>query len=171
MSDYKYALILINSIENMSLRLVFRQVMRKFNEEEYNLSPGSLNYHHPYIGGLHKHNLEVYENTVVFSRLYNLTWREKDILKGCSIIHDLFKIQSYNTVKRVDHIVEMVNLLEGLREADNDEDISTIIGIMETHHSTIEFGSIREPETDLEKVFAISDYTSAHVNNKYTNKN
>lgn len=159
--------------ESQSLNQYFFSNPDFVNKFKYGI--GGLNQHHNYRGGLLEHTLNVVYLTKVLAYRYDCRFKEIAIL--AAKLHDMGKIQEYNTEgpfkvtmrgEMEGHIVIGMGMLEEAFKAGGSiysEDFKhRIRGCIVQHHGKVEYGSPKAPNTEEAYIVHFADYVDATMN-------
>lgn len=143
--------------------------------EKFKNGIGGLRQHHNYIGGLAEHTLNVMYLAKTFAYRYDC--RNKDIAILAAKIHDIGKIEEYNTDgpfsvtmsgEMEGHIVIGISMLEKafLEGGDiySEEFKHRIKACVVQHHGKVEFGSPKVAKTEEAFIVHFADYVDAMLN-------
>jgi 3'-5' exoribonuclease len=143
--------------------------------EKFKKGIGGLSQHHNYLGGLAEHTLNSMYLAKTMAYRYNC--RHKEIAILGAKLHDIGKIEEYNTdgpfsvSMRGDmegHIVIGTTMLENAFRDGGDiysEDFKMRIkGCIIQHHGKMEYGSPKVPKTEEAFIVHFADYVDALLN-------
>lgn len=175
---------IINELEQISLEEFKSAETKSLNDyfftnsefmEKFKNGIGGLSQHHNYRGGLAEHTLNVMYLTKVFAYRYDC--RFKDIAILAAKLHDIGKIEEYNTEgpfkmtmrgEMEGHIVIGISMIEEAFKAGGDlysEDFKhRLRGCIVQHHGKVEYGSPKAPNTEEAYIVHYADYVDATMN-------
>lgn len=132
------------------------------------ICPAAIRHHHNFRYGLLVHSIEVVDFAIMmYKHTQFIDQNLMDLLIFSAMIHDLGKINNYN-ISNTDiisykntqdsHSQDCIEILKKYSL-----DVNIIVGIISSHMGKIEWGALRVPETDLEKIVHHADMASAHT--------
>ncbi len=166
----------INEIKNPFLKdLCIKIFSDEVLMEKFKRCPAATDFHHPYIGGLLEHTLNLSKLAKLIIKNYPNTINEELLIVGC-LMHDLGKIEeitcrrSFNYSdkgKFLGHIVIGTGIVNRkIQEiADFPENLSNLIlHLILSHHGEYEWGSPKRPKCLEAVILHYLDNLDAKIN-------
>jgi 3'-5' exoribonuclease len=143
--------------------------------ERFKRGIGGLSQHHNYIGGLAEHTLNV--TYMAKAMAYRYDCRHKDLAILAAKLHDIGKIEEYNTNgpfsvsirgEMEGHIVIGITMIEEAFKAGGEiysEDFKhRMKGCIVQHHGKVEYGSPKAPNSEEAFIVHYADFIDATMN-------
>lgn len=163
----------VNQINNKTLAMIVTALLKKYDNDFYEY-PAASKIHHAYFGGLATHTYEMLKLAKVICEVFPQI--DKDYLVSGVIIHDLGKIEEYESPyapeytkegKLLGHISILdANLLDvgKMLKLEDSEELLLLRHMVLAHHGEYEYGSPVRPKTLEAEVLNFIDNLDAKVN-------
>ena len=152
--------------------------LAKLDLNKLRISPAAAQIHHSYSGGLIVHTAEVLAlcKAYVEVAFHRYSFINKDVLYASCILHDIGKISTYEfnemgmahqliVEKTIGHMYYAMHLVQTVFDEGKivvePEFASEVIHAIASHHGSIEWGSIVEPQSIESGVLSRMDYISS----------
>lgn len=138
--------------------------------------PAATHVHHSYQGGLVVHTAEVLDICkAIYECSKKYSFINRDVLYCSAILHDIGKTQTYyindmgvaeqlHTEKTIGHIyygMNLVSMVHDRRQSVSKEFIEEVLHCIASHHSLVDWGSIKPVQSIESGILSRADYVSS----------
>ena len=169
---------ILGQIKNPYLQFIIDEFLKDSDfMTSFKRAPAGKNLHHPYLGGLLEHTLNVMKMCTQISELY--PFLDRELLLCGAFLHDIGKIKEYQYDLHFDythegrllgHLILGISMLEEkIRYIDKipKDLILRLKHLILSHHGEYEFGSPKRPKILEAVVLHLVDEIDAKINGIY----